>query len=95
MRSLEAFVLVFGIGMVAFGFGEGHDGLELLDAFADGVDGVAALLEVGGEVVVEVHVNVVKTVFPSHGLLETPHAGASRRLRRMDGKNARKRGTFS
>ena len=56
--------------MVAFNLGRIEDGLQLLDALADGVDGVVLILEVGRIVIVEVHVDVLEVVGPAGLFLE-------------------------
>jgi hypothetical protein len=56
--------------VVAFGLGAGHDPLELVDDFADGIDRVVPLLEVCEEVVVELHVDIGEVIGALLGRLE-------------------------
>ena len=69
-RSLEFFVFVLAVGVVSFGFSTIHYRLEFLYAFADCVDGVVFLLEICGEIIVELHINVIEVVLSACVLLE-------------------------
>ena len=76
--ALEFGILVNRVVVDAVGFGSGHDGLELFDNLAGGIDVVAALVEVGLEIVVEREIDVLEVeLFLALGLvgLELLEAG--------------------